>query len=233
MAGQSIPHALTERVRRAVAATVVVVAFLGAAGESLAAGGNVLPPQARLRGWTRADMTKALAAFTTSGNDPAFYPDTPFQALYVDHSTIEVHEDGGGLFFTGTNVFTVPRQTMFFVPVWNVNDSPPIIGDFPETMAEAVSYFFDADQVGGQGFAVVVDGQVTPLGPEYLAGPVATPLPDGGSHMVTVGAFLTPFSVGTHTVRILGGIFGDLVGEALGVTHLRQDLTYTVHVVKA
>jgi hypothetical protein len=49
-----------------------------------------------------------------------------------------------------------------------------------------------------------------PLGAAYLAGPVTTaPLPDGGgTHILTVGAFLSPLSPGQYTVSISGGAFG-------------------------
>jgi hypothetical protein len=45
---------------------------------------------------------------------------------------------------------------------------------------------------------------VTSIGAEYVAGPVDTDiLPDGGgTHLILVGAFLTPLSKGTHTVTI-------------------------------
>jgi hypothetical protein len=39
-------------------------------------------------------------------------------------------------------------------------------------------------------------------------------------------------SPGTPTITIRGGAFGDLVEETLGITHLREDFTYTVNVVR-
>jgi hypothetical protein len=46
------------------------------------------------------------------------------------------------------------------------------------------------------------------------------------------GVFLSPLSPGTPTITIRGGAWGDLVEETLGITHLREDFTYTVNVVR-
>jgi hypothetical protein len=44
--------------------------------------GHVLPPEARVLGYSLDDMASAVANFSISGNDPAFYPNTPFQIIY-------------------------------------------------------------------------------------------------------------------------------------------------------
>ena len=146
---------------------IVAVASVSAtAGAGTGAGGGVMPPAAQPHGVSRADMTEALALFSISGNDPALLPDTPAQVLYADPATISFTPDGTGLLQTGSNAFTVRPGTSFFVPVFNVDDSPPVIGDFPTTNAEAQNYFFDPAQLGGQDFQIVIDGATTPLGAE-------------------------------------------------------------------
>jgi hypothetical protein len=177
-------------------------------------------------------MTREVAVFTASGNNLAFSPDTPFQILYAANFAVE--PEGTGLFIQGTNSFTVDPGTRFFVPIQNADDSPPIAGDFPATTEQAEHYFFDPSQLGGRGFEIVVDGQSELVGSEHLAGPVTTaPLPDGGgTHMITLGVFLTPMSAGTHTVTIRGGLFGDAIASVLDpLTYFRFEFTYTVNVV--
>ena len=79
------------------------------------AAGNVLPPMAQPLSWTIDDMAAAIANFSASGNDPAFYPDTPFQIIYRHPG----------------NAFVVSPGTWFFVKVFYIDDSAPIIGDWP------------------------------------------------------------------------------------------------------
>jgi hypothetical protein len=198
-----------------------------------AAGGRVLPPRARPHGYSLSDMTGAAAAFTASRNDLAFYPDTPFQILYT--ANFEVNEEGTGLVITGSNEFTVRPGTPFYVPLQNADDSPPVAGVYPTTRRDAVHYFFDQSQLGGRDFEIVVDGQTKSVGAAYLSGPVTTaPLPDGGgTHMITLGVFVTPMHPGTHTVAISGGLFGDAMPPVLDpYTFFRFEFTYTVEVVR-
>jgi hypothetical protein len=197
-----------------------------------AGGGNVLPSTAHPFGWSLSRMTGALAFFTISGNDPAYYPDTPFQVLYYDPSTRHDETAGGGLHIMGSNTFTVRPDTLFFVPVFSVDDSPPIIGTWPTTHEQAVAYFFGPTQVGVKGLEITVDGRTSPLRAAYLAGPVTTaPLPDGGgTHILTVGAFLSPLSPGQHTVSISGGAFGAGIFTTYGLAFINVDINYTVTV---
>ena len=196
-----------------------------------AAGSQVLPPRARPHGYSLSDMTGELALFTASGNQPQFYPATPFQVLYT--AVFDAQPDGDGLFVTGTNSFVVRPGTTFFVPIQNATDSPPVAGVFPTTNGEAKRYFFDPAQLGGRDHQVVVDGRSTPLGSGLVAGPVTTPpLPDGGgTHIVTLGVFLSPLRPGTHTVTISGGLFGDAIGATYEIAFLREEFTYTVNVI--
>ena len=136
---------------------------------------------------------------------------------------------GSGVLATGTKEFSVALGTPLYVPIFNVNDEPPVLGVFPTTTAQAEPYFFGQSQYGGRDFEVIVDGTSRQIGPAYLAGPVRI-AGSGGSHVITLGAFVHPLSVGTHTVEIRGGIFGDLVDDTYGVTSIQEDFTYTVEV---
>lgn len=192
----------------------------------------VLPPNARPHGYSLAEMTRRLALFTTSGNDPKYEPRTPFQILYYDPATLEVDTSNGGWAFRGTNSFKVKSGTEFFVPLQNASDSPPVPGTFPRTPVEAKAYFFVPSQLGARGYTIIVDGVPTRIGPEYLAGPVKTPpLLDGdGTHMITLGAFLGPLSPGSHIVSIRGGLYGDLLSSTYDIGFLSEDFTYRVTV---
>lgn len=194
---------------------VILTLGLGMAlgvGPAYAGGGHILPPTAKPHGYSLEQMAVALAKFTESQNNLNYYPDTPFQILYGDSST-------------GTNTFTVRPGTKFFVPIFNVTDSPPLLGVFPTDGRTAVAYVFDTAQLGGSDFTIAVDGNITPVGPAYLAGPVLTPeLPLGGSHALQLGVFLNPLPKGTHTVTISGYFNGDLLGNP----EFRFAFTYTV-----
>jgi len=214
----------------AIAAVLCLLTPTGALATT--AGGKVMPAGAQPHGWSLARMTGALALFTTGGNDPANYPDTPFQVLYVDPSTVNVVPVNGGLQTVGSNTFTVPVGTSFFVPLFNVDDSPPVLGTWPANHQEAIGYFFGASQIGARGFEITIDGQSASIGSAYLAGPVGTPplLDGGGTHILTLGAFLHPLTPGTHTVSIAGGVFGEQLLSTFGISFLTENDTYRVTV---
>jgi hypothetical protein len=194
-------------------------------------GGDVLPATAHAHGYTLTDMASATALFITS-NDPSRYPNTPFQILYVDPNTLTFNLVNGGLVVGASNQFTVKPGTPFYVPLAFVDDSPPILGTFPTTAQAAADYVFSHDQVGLGDLRIVVDGHATSLGAAYTAGPVQTPpLPDGGgSHIITVGAFLTPLSPGVHTVTISGVETGVAFQQAYGLAFEQFAATYTITV---
>jgi hypothetical protein len=207
--------------KRFILGLAALALLLGSAGQVAAGGGKVMPAMARPLGYTLADMAEELAFFDTTGNNLAFYPDTPFQILYADFSNP-----------TGANTFTVKTGTKFFVPLLSIDDSPPIIGAFPANAADAKKYIFGDTQIGADNVEIEVDGVVTSIGPEYVAGPVVTPaLPDGGgTHFIQVGAFLSPLSKGTHTVTVRGTFDGDALVAFLG-SGISFEFTYTVIVV--
>lgn len=214
--------------------TIVALALLALIAMPLAArasGGNVLPPEAMPYGYTLNDMASALALFNTSGNSPSYYPNTPLQILYVDPASITSTFPGdGGLIQTGTNSFTLATGRMFFVPLIWEDDSPPIIGNFPNDRSDAAFYIFDPSQVGFIDGAIAVDGKTTEVGAPYLAGPVKVPyLLDGdGTHVIQLGVFLTPLSPGRHTVTISGRFAGSAFAAASGLAYLAFTGTYTV-----
>ena len=234
-----------------VGAGVTVPAGMAAAHGDV----GVLPPWAMPYGYSLTDMTRLAAQFTTSGNDPAYYPRTPFQILFTDanHTTAEAQTAGGGscednptlpcgLLVTQpagevANSFTVRRATPFFVPILNADDSAPVVGVYPKTAAGAKVYVFDPNQLGGRGFSVCIDDGCAALGPLYVAGPVKTPpLLDGnppGTHMITIGAFLGDMRPGVHVVRIRGGYYGAAIAAAYdGLAFLAVDFSYQVRVTR-
>jgi hypothetical protein len=205
-------------------------------GIAFAQGGNVMPATAHSHGFSLEDMATKLAPFDASGNNMQYYPQTPFQVLFISNSsgtTVTCPDQGSGLLFTGTNAFVVSSGTPFFVPLFSFDDSPPVIPVFPAQHSLAGNYVFDPLQVGGRDFEVIVDGSSTKIGPEYVAGPItsATPLPDTATHLIQLGVFLTPMSVGTHVVTIKGQIAGAGVFPTIGQHCLQEDFDYLVKVV--
>jgi DNA-binding SARP family transcriptional activator len=191
-------------------------------------GTKVLPPTACPHGVSLAAMATVVAPFTMSGNDPAKYPATPFQVLYVE--TIDVQPAGTGAVASGTNAFTATAGTYFYTPVFAASDGPPVVGTFPSAPADAPSYLFDPGQYGARDFEVIVDGTSTVLVPEYVVGPDAY-TGEGGSRIVTLAAFVGPLDPGLHTVRARGGVFGRGLTETEGVSFIEVDFTYDVAVV--
>ena len=190
---------------------VLAMLALGASSQA-----RILPAQARPKGTSIDAMTAAIAKFQDTGNNLSFYPNTPFQILFVQD------------FNTGTGTFTVRPGTFFFVPLFSFNDSPPIIGDFPTNSSQASDYIFGSTQIGAQDIEIEVDGQVTALDSSYLSGLIDTPgLPNGGSHTILMGVFLTPLPKGTHTVKIRETFAGDAIVALFGTTFSFEDV-YTV-----
>jgi hypothetical protein len=169
-------------------------------------------------------MVSLLALFQTSGNNLNYYPfdqfpdpTRPLQVLYLPNQL--------------NSNFTVYAGTMFYVPLVFVDDSPPILGDFPVNAKGAEHYFTSPDQLGGRDWSITVDDDTTAIGAEYFAGPAVQtnpPLLDGGgTHIYILGAFLTPLELGTHTINIRG----ELHGAALGGSTFTEDIPYKVLVV--
>jgi len=178
--------------------------------------GHVLPPTARPHGWTIDRMAAAVANFSISGNDPAYYPDTPFQIIYRHPG----------------NAFTLKPGTFLFVKVIFIDDSPPVIGDWPANKSEVANYFFGRTELGAHDLEIEIDGRVYSLNhPGYVGGPVPTPnSPDGSAHFIQTGAFVTPLAPGTHTLTIRGVLDGDAMIAATGGFPFATEITYTITV---
>ena len=101
------------------------IALLGAALGVVAtaspalAGGNVLPPTARPKGYSLAEAARATAVFNVGPRTPGTLPQVPFQILYVTPGQ-------------AAGTFVVRPGTMLYVPIFYVTDSPPILGDYPD-----------------------------------------------------------------------------------------------------
>ena len=97
------------------------------------------------------------------------------------------------------------------------DDSPPILGDFPNDEEDIADYVFGRDQLGAHDLQILVDGKATTLGSRYAVGVHAPGLLDGGgSNLIQIGAFLTPLAKGRHTVAIRGTFDGDVILDAFG-----------------
>jgi hypothetical protein len=148
----------------------------------------------------------------------------------MPHYKCQIFKYDPSFFRPGTGTFTVRPGTFFFIPLFSFNDSPPIIGDFPTNSSQVRDYIFGAAQVSAHDIEIVVDGQVTDLGPSYLSSLINTPgLPNGGSHTILLGAFHTPLSKGTHTVTIRASFDGTAFVAAVGTSISFEDV-YTVTV---
>jgi hypothetical protein len=172
-------------------------------------GGDILPSNTVLNGYSLTDMAAAIAPWQDTF-DPALLPSTPFQLLTA-----------------ATANYNVTPDTYFYVPIASVNDSPPILGTFPTDASQSAFYWYDASQLGVTA-SITVDGQETFLDPSYLAGPVNVPLPNGGSNTILFATFLTPFALGTHTVSVQSTFNGALLAGLCGPNVCAGRADYTV-----
>ena len=185
-----------------------------APARSATLGGDILPSNTVLNGFSLTDMAAAIAPWQDSilppGN-PALLPSTPFQLLTLAASN-----------------YTVSSDTYFYVPIASVNDSPTILGTFPTNASQAESYWFDTRQLGVTA-SITVDGQKSFLDASYLAGPVNVPLPTGGgNNSVVFATFLAPFAPGTHTVSVQSVFAGRLLDGLCGPDVCAGGFDYTI-----
>lgn len=202
---------------------VSVWAMLIAAGISCGmCGGDdaLLPPDAAPDGYSLERAAAAVAPFNVGPRTPDTLPDVPFQILYVPNVPPYPTEA----------TFTVKQGTYLYVPLLYMDDSPPIVGDFPNNVKdqrEDANYIFNPDEVGGS-FEINVDGKSTRIGPEYVAGAKTQPLPDGGgTHVVAVAAFIQPLLKGKHKITCNIAAEGDAWVDAFGGPS-QETLTYEV-----
>ena len=204
----------TSRAGFGFTAFLALAYLLAFAGPVIAEGGNVLPPTAKAKGYSLAEAASVTAYFNVGPRTPDTLPaGFPFQILYVGPN--------------GNLTFDVRSGTMFYVPVVYSDSTDAAFWPFPDVNdPNAVSdYYFDPEQLGAEFIEIVVDGEITSLGPTYAVGAVTPGLPSGGNSYTVAAAFLTPLSKGTHTVTIRVLLTGDFIGGPFGF-----ESTYTVNV---
>jgi hypothetical protein len=86
-----------------------------------------------------------------------------------------------------------------------------------------LNYFYARDQLGNDYTRIVVDGKVNSLGPDYVVAVRPVKLGDAyddplthihvpaGNQYIVSAAFLTPLTMGSHTVQILWSSTGSAV----------------------
>jgi len=192
----------------------------------------VVPANQKPLGWSLWDMANATAHFNT-GDRCAPPPETPFKLLVTCGDP--------------PYNFEVKEGTMFYVPVFMLDDSPPVIGSFPDVRdkLDLNSYVYSPNQVGTVFGMISVDGWHYLLSKNYLAGvDVWPPLPDGGgTRYATVAAFLKPLGKGWHTIEISAMLAGkemkpwcEAVNNMLSISFCKDEyefkITYNVNVVE-
>jgi len=210
-------HSIAAGVFKGLAAAALATClWTGALAGPCEHSGSVLPPNAKVLGYSLDQMASVVANFSISGNDPAYYPHTPFQILYDQSSA-------------GNNTFKVKQGTFVYVKFFFIDDSPPVIGNWPADKRSAADYIFGRDQLGAHDLQIVVDGRVYSLDdPGYIGGPVLTPSsPDGSTHLIQIGAFLSPLNKGTHHVSIRGSLDGTAFVDFVGGPYTAE-ISYTV-----
>ena len=175
--------------------------------------GHVLPATAHPHDYSLEQMIPKVALFESSLNPTLLPHDTPFEILHVGANP--------------PNKFVTFAGKMFCVPLFMVDDSPPILGTFREDRDDAADYFLNMERLGARSWTITVDGHSTPVGAEFFAGPTGTPplLDRGGTHMLILGVFLTPLTPGEHTMRFHGELAGAAVIQSYGSSFM-EDITY-------
>lgn len=97
---------------------------------------HVLPATARPHGYSPERMAR-LMAFLIPAAIILF-------TTYIRH--FQILYSGGNQ----DNTFVVYARTMFFIPLFYVDEIPPLIGDFPTEPSMATEYFRDPKQLGAK-----------------------------------------------------------------------------------
>jgi hypothetical protein len=150
-----------------------------------ARGDSVLPATATPDGHSLSNMAAITAAYNEAGGTP---PNVPFDII-VGNATVD-------------------SSTTLYVPIFYAdNGPPPTIPPFPTDISDEhanAQYLYS--QAGVTGFILQLDGVTTSLSDDYVSAvPVSPPLPDTANNYIVSAAFLSPLSVGQHTLGI-GGI---------------------------
>jgi hypothetical protein len=194
--------------------------------------GYVVPANTKVYGYSLYDMARATAAFNVT-NRAGPVPNTPFQILFARQ--VDPSDPDSPLVTT----FKVGQGRFLYVPVAYNDTSMPVIGNFPknaEHRKQLLKYWYSQSEFGTVATEIIVNGKVTPLGGDYVAGVnFPTPLPDGATQYATPAAFIAPLPVGTHTVEIHFKATGDALREPPIDQYFPDgffefSLVYTVHV---
>ena len=195
----------------------------------------VVPANQKALGYSLWDMANATAHFNTG--DRCAPPTEPPSSLFKILVTC------GDPPYN----FEVKEGTMFYVPVFMLDDSPPVIGSFPDVRdkLDLNSYIYSPNQVGTVFGMITVDGWHYLLNKNYLTGvDVWPPLPDGGgTRYATVAAFLKPLGKGWHTIEISAMLAGkemkpwcEAVNNMFSISFCKDEydfkITYNVNVVE-
>lgn len=182
----------------------ISIALLASIGSkaALAGGGNVLPAVQDVDGYSLATAAQATAVYNTGiqAGNPATPPppSLPFDVIVGD--AVE------------------QPNTYIYLPVFVEDNSGPPVPPAPNFPSDITNQVADAAYLdnflltnyGVSSLLVQVDGQNTVLDDSYITGVTTAPLLDGtpgGNEYISSSAFLSPLSVGDHTVSI-GGLIG-------------------------
>jgi hypothetical protein len=164
----------------------------------------VMPPKAEPHGYSLADVAALTAAFNVtdhSGPLPSAVDSSTGARLQMIYTKPN----------TEVSVFNVRHGTTLYVPVWYNDDSPPVIGNFPNlaNRQAVLRYVYGHRQMGVEYSIISVDGQDVPLNEDYLTALKVPPLPDGGgTGYMTVAAFVKHLKRGQHTIEIRSSFTG-------------------------
>ncbi len=169
------------------------------------AGGDVLPSGQSVAGHSLASAAQATAVYNSgvqAGNPltPAA-PTLPFNLLVPDGNV------------------AVLASEYTYMPVFVSDNSPPVDPSFPASIA---NQGVDAAYLDGyvlsnydvSALLVQVDGKNTVLDDSYITGVNTSTLLDGtpgGNEYISSSVFLSPLSIGDHTISIGGIISGEPV----------------------
>ena len=171
------------------------LALLASAAPALA-GGDLLPSSQAVGGYSLADAAGTTAVFNTG--TAAHNPSTPaLPTLPFDVVTGDTTES---------------PNTHVYLPIYYADNSPPVDPNFPANISNPqVNSSYLLGSAGVSRFLVQVDGQTNYLDSSYITAVNTPTLLDGtpgGNEYISISAFLSPLSPGTHTVGIGGTISG-------------------------
>ncbi len=171
---------------------------------------GILPARAEPHGYSLDDLARITAVFNT-GDHVSPPPDpvdstmgSKFQMLYWTPANV-----------APPNTFQVRTGIILYVPAFYIDDSPPVIGSFPDVQSNAavLRYLYSKKQLGLQYTVLSIDGQDFPLDERYVSATNTPPLADGGgTHYICQAALVKPLKKGTHQIDVTSLFTGDALG---------------------